>query len=214
MKSVTIVDYGLGNLLSVRRALEYHGARVKLTSNPEKITEADRLILPGVGAFPRAMSRLHDLNLVDPLIRFTKLERPFLGICLGMQMMADASEEFELTRGLGLVHGVVRKIKLSPDASNAKHLRPLKVPHIGWASLDISLTPSVLLKGIEDQAFVYFVHSYALDAMDPVDVSARTAYGGNHLTAAVGRGLSFGTQFHPEKSGPVGLKILSNFLSL
>ena len=199
---VVIVDYGLGNLFSVAKAIEACGGQTTVSSNPVVIASAERLILPGVGAFGDGMERLTSLGLVEPLRQAVFVKRvPFLGICLGMQLLAEESDEYGTHEGLGWMKGVVRRL----DESSG-----LKVPHIGWNNLDIR-REHPLLKGIPNGSDVYFVHSFAFRPADSADVVAVTEYGGE-VTAAVGRDNVFATQFHPEKSQEIGLKLLENFL--
>jgi glutamine amidotransferase len=173
-----------------------------VSSDPAVIASAERLILPGVGAFGDGMERLKSLGLVEALRQAVFEKRvPFLGICLGMQLLAEESDEYGTHEGLGWMKGVVRRL----DESSG-----LKVPHIGWNNLDIK-REHPLLKGIPNGADVYFVHSFAFQPADPADIVGVTEYGGE-VTAAVGRDNVFATQFHPEKSQEIGLKLLENFL--
>jgi glutamine amidotransferase len=198
MKHLTaIVDYGVGNLMSVTNAMKYLGLDTQITSAPEELERADAIILPGVGAFPDAAERLRENGLDQVLIRQAE-KKPILGICLGMQLLFDLGEEVRRTPGLGLIPGEVRRIETAE-----------KLPHIGWNSLQFP-NPSPLFCGLEEGAYVYFVHSYCGVAARPEDVIASTWYGAD-VVAAVGRGNVYGCQFHPEKSGEVGLQILRNF---
>lgn len=212
-RAVTIVDYGVGNLLSVARAFEHCGADVRLTSSPEEVVRAGRLVLPGVGAFRNGMDELERRGLADAVKRYAALERPFLGICLGMQMMLETSEEFGLHRGLGLVPGTVAAIP--PNGANVRR----KIPHVGWAALHRPAAQpgwgSTIFSDVEeDTAAAYFVHSYAARPADAAHVLATCDYDGCTLTAAVRSGPLYGCQFHPEKSGRVGLSILRRFTEL
>jgi len=210
---VTIVDYGIGNLFSVQRALEHCGATVRLSSEAGAIDEAERLVLPGVGAFADGMRGLRDQGLIDPLRRFAAAGRPFLGICLGMQMLATVSEEFGEHAGLGLIPGRVVPV---PSVTTDGH--PQKTPHIGWNEL----VPAVgraswegsVLASTPEGAAVYLVHSYHFLPDDPKDGLADCIYGGHRITAAVQRGHLMGCQFHPEKSGATGLAVLDRFLGI
>ena len=209
---VTLIDYGLGNLLSVQRGLEYCGAVVNISSDPKEILTASRVVLPGVGAFADGMSALRSLGLISAIHELASRNVPLLGICLGMQLLLDESEEFGLTKGLGLIPG-----KVVPVPSSSLSGLNLKIPHIGWSPLhfpDIRANwEGTLLQDNQDGDSVYFVHSYMAV---PQDVSNRLAdcfYGGYKISAAIERGNITGCQFHPEKSGPVGLKILSRFCS-
>lgn len=206
---VTVVDYGSGNLLSVARGLERCGAEVELTGDGRQVAKAERLVLPGVGAFGKAAERLRDSRLAEPILEFVRYGRPFLGICVGMQLMLDVSEEFGLHEGFGMIPGRVVAIPRT-GADGALHA----VPHIGWSAIHHGGggwrgTP---LEGISDGASVYFVHSFAAKPEDDAHVLARCDYDGRAITAAVARGNTFGFQFHPEKSGPVGLAILQRFI--
>lgn len=207
--AVTIVDYGRGNILSVSRALESVGASVTLTDDPVAIAAAERLLLPGVGAFGDAMATLQARNLVAPLQAFAETGRPFLGICLGMQLMLDESEEFGSHAGLGLIPGRVQRIPV-PEANGVAY----KVPHVGWnrliaAGADWTGTP---LADTADAAAVYFVHSYEARPDEPAHRIADCVYGGHRIAAVIGRDNMIGCQFHPEKSGETGLGILKRFL--
>ena len=207
---VVVVDYGAGNLLSVLRALDKCEASVELASTPEAVQAADRLILPGVGSFGHAMGELSRRNLVEPLVEKARAGTPFLGICLGMQMLFDDSDEFRLTAGLGLIPGAVRPV---PDRDVGGDTQV--VPHIGWGSLvpapDVDWSES-LLADTKSGSAVYFVHSFAARPADPRDALAHCMYGGHALVAVAGRDNVVGTQFHPEKSGEVGLTMLRSFL--
>ena len=187
-----IVDYGVGNLKSVTNAMDYLGLRTVITGDPQELERADAILLPGVGAFPDAAEKLRAAGL-DRVLRAQAGRKPMLGICLGMQLLFDESEEIRPSRGLGLVHGRVKSIETE-----------YKLPHIGWNSLTFQ-NDSPLFRGLEDGAWVYFVHTYCGVAADE-----RTEYGPS-VVAAVGHDGVYGCQFHPEKSGPVGLQILRNF---
>ena len=200
---VAIIDYDAGNIKSVQKAIEYLGEEVIITRDPEVILNASRVILPGVGAFGDAMEKLHKYNLVDVIKEVVKREIPFLGICLGLQLLFEASDETPGVQGLGILKG---KIKRIPDNGE------LKIPHIGWNSL-IFPNKGRLYEGISEESYVYFVHSYYLDAEDKDIVVATTEYG-TTIHASVEQGNVFACQFHPEKSSSVGLKILDNFLKI
>ncbi len=199
---IAVVDYGAGNLRSVELAFARLGETVSITRDPAVISEADGVILPGVGAFPDAMAAMRRSGVIPALYDAAESGRPFLGICLGMQALFDGSEEGDGARGLGLVPGMVRRL---PSCG-------LKIPHMGWNSL-IPSKDSPLLDGLPDEPYVYFVHSYACAADNPADVLATTRYG-VEFHAAVQRGNVIGMQFHPEKSGAVGEKLLRNFIAL
>ena len=198
---IAIIDYGVGNIFSLASTFKMLGKDVVLTDNPQKIKDADRLILPGVGAFADAAEKLRSKDMFNLLTEQAKSGKPLLGICLGMQLLFDKSYEFGETDGLGLIKGSVRPISETIE-------KGLKIPHIGWNSLTFA-KKSPLFKNINDGDFVYFVHSFHGTACEESAI-AYTSYGGQ-LTAAVSDGNVFGTQFHPEKSGEVGLKILSAF---
>ena len=200
---VAIIDYDAGNIKSVQKAIEYLGEEVIITRDAEVILNASRVILPGVGACGDAMEKLHKYNLVDVIREVVKREIPFLGICLGLQLLFETSDETPGVQGLGILKG---KIKRIPDNGE------LKIPHIGWNSLSFP-NKGRLYEGISQESYVYFVHSYYLDAEDKDIVVATTEYG-TTIHASVEQGNVFACQFHPEKSSSVGLKILDNFLKI
>ncbi|MEG0216305.1 MAG: imidazole glycerol phosphate synthase subunit HisH [Hungatella sp.] len=200
---IAMIDYDAGNLRSVEKALIALGEEPVITRNPDEILAADKVILPGVGSFADAMGRLHQYELADVIRQVVKNGTPFLGICLGLQLLFDSSEEGEGIAGLGILRGRIRKI---PDCPG------LKIPHMGWNSLDIR-PESRLFHGVESGAYVYFVHSYYLEAEDPGIVAATVEYS-TKIHAAVEAENLFACQFHPEKSGDVGLQILKNFMEL
>lgn len=200
---VAVIDYDAGNLRSVEKALTALGERPVITRKREQILAADRVILPGVGSFGDAMEKLLQYGLVDVIRQVADRGTPFLGICLGLQLMFESSEESEGVEGLSLLKGRIFKI---PDCPG------LKIPHMGWNSLDIS-PESRLFRGIEDGAYVYFVHSYYLKAEEEAIVAASTEYS-TRIHASVEAGNLFACQFHPEKSGETGLQILRNFMGL
>ena len=190
MGYIAIVDYGAGNLMSVHNTLDFLGYENKVASTSEVIENAAGVILPGVGAFPDAMAALKAAET-----------KPFLGICLGMQMLFEESDEVRPCRGLGLLPGRIERIETS-----------LKLPQIGWNALDI-LRPNAMTEGLENGSYVYFVHSFMAKPSDENDLAAVTDYG-TRVPAMVARGNLFGCQFHPEKSGEVGLRMLQNFAKL
>lgn len=199
---IAIVDYGMGNLRSVEKALEFVGARPLVTRDPKAVSEAAGVILPGVGAFGAAMSNLEKFGLAGPVRDAALSGRPFLGICLGMQLLMEWSEEQGVNAGLGVVPGRVVRFSQQPG-------QDLKIPHMGWNSVNIRRqTP--LLGGISDGAMVYFVHSYYVQP--PGDAVAATTNHGVDFCSVISRGNVHATQFHPEKSGSVGLKMLKNFV--
>jgi glutamine amidotransferase len=200
---IAIIDYGAGNLRSVRNALNYLGADVVTAGSPDELAGAEKIVLPGVGAFGAGMAALRERGFEGPLKEAVEAGTPLLGICLGLQYLFESSDEMGQHSGLGLLRGQVTRL---PEEDG------LKIPHIGWNSLTIQ-RESPLLAGIPDQAYAYFVHSYAVVADDPADVLATTDYGGPFVSV-VGRGNVFGIQCHPEKSQGVGLRILKNFLEM
>ena len=200
MGYIAIVDYGAGNLMSVHNTLDYLGYENKIAASADVIENAAGVILPGVGAFPDAMAALTDSGLTEAVLKAAK-EKPFLGICLGMQMLFEESDEVRPCRGLGLLPGRIERIETS-----------LKLPQIGWNALDI-LRPNAMTEGLESGSYVYFVHSFMAKPSDENDLAAVTDYG-TRVPAMVARGNLFGCQFHPEKSGEVGLQMLRNFAKL
>ena len=200
---VAIIDYDAGNIRSVEKAVTLLGYPAAVTRKREEILSADHIILPGVGAFGDAMDRLRDYDLVGVIREAVEKQIPFLGICLGLQLLFESSEEAPGVAGLGLLPGRILRI---PDGDG------LKIPHIGWNSLQFP-SQGRLFAGIEEGAYVYFVHSYYLRADDPQIVKASTEYG-TLIHASVEQGNLFACQFHPEKSSDIGLKILENFLKI
>ncbi|KYG33756.1 imidazole glycerol phosphate synthase subunit HisH [Alkalihalobacillus trypoxylicola] len=201
---IGIVDYGMGNLHSVSKALERLGFEYKISSDIYVLVEMDGLILPGVGAFPDAMEILQETGLAAFLQDWAYAKRPLLGICLGMQLLFKESEEYQLTEGIGLLPGRVERFK----GVNAQG-EVYKVPHMGWNKLSFSGNDHPLLKEVEE-GHVYFVHSYAVKTEDSSILLATADYH-EEVPAVVGRGNIMGTQFHPEKSSTVGMNILKNF---
>lgn len=200
---IGIIDYDAGNLRSVEKALQYLGKETIVTRDSEQIRKADKVILPGVGAFGDAMKKLQEYHL-DTLIReIADSGKPLLGICLGLQLLFEESEESQGVKGLGILEG---KIKRIPEEKG------LKVPHIGWNSLNLEHNGR-LFRNIPENSYVYFVHSYYLEAKDPEIVKASTEYG-VHIHASVEKNNLFACQFHPEKSSETGLQILQNFAEL
>lgn len=200
---IAIIDYDAGNLKSVEKALQYLGEECIVTRDKEKLLKADKIILPGVGAFGDAMEKLHKFGLVDVIHKLVKENKPFLGICLGLQLMFESSEEGPGVKGLGLLPGKIVKF---PEKEG------FKIPHMGWNSIDVK-EGSRLFKGVSNNSYVYFVHSYYLQAENENDVAATTEYI-THVHASVEYDNIFACQFHPEKSGDVGLRILKNFCEL
>lgn len=208
---VTVIDYGVGNLLSVRRGLEHCGAVVTLTADPEQILAANLVVLPGVGAFGNAMQALERLGLFAVIREIAHRQTPLFGICLGMQLLLEESEEFGITAGLGLIPG--RVIPVPPQTLSGG---PQKIPHIGWSVLQPSKASrgwgGTLLQDNRPGDAAYFVHSFMAVPTDPAHRIADCVYGGHLVPAAIGRDQITGCQFHPEKSGEVGLKILRRFI--
>ena len=206
---VVIVDYGMGNLFSVRRAVEVSGATdIEITSDPNRLSVADRVILPGVGAFVLGMAGLQQAGFAAALHGYVASGRPLLGICLGMQMLMDESEEFGQTKGLGLIPGRVRAIdRARPDGTRRK------LPYIGWAGLQpASPWAGSVLQDVSPGAAVYFLHSFHAEPLERDHLLAVYDHDGTTVTAAVRRNQVTGAQFHPEKSGPTGLGIVAAFL--
>ncbi len=199
---VAIIDYDAGNIKSVEKAVGFLGEEAVVTRDRDVISGSDKVILPGVGSFGDAMNKLNGYGLVNVIYDVCNSGKPFLGICLGLQLLYKNSEECSGVSGLGILDGEILKI---PD-------RGLKVPQIGWNSLDIT-KGTTLFKGLPDNPYVYFVHSYYLKAQNATEVAAKTNYA-VEIHASVEKGNIFACQFHPEKSGEVGLSILKNFLNL
>jgi imidazole glycerol-phosphate synthase subunit HisH len=197
---IAIVDYGMGNLRSVQKAFARFGHDAVIVTTSEGVAKADRLVLPGVGAMKDAMQALRDNDLVEPIREFIKSGKPFLGICLGLQMLFDVSYEDGEHPGLGVFAGSVRKFEVP---------RPLKVPHMGWNSLNWLRRPPIA-KDVKDDGYAYFVHSYYVDPTDRSIVAAETDYGGP-FASICWKDNVVATQFHPEKSQSVGLKLLDGF---
>lgn len=201
---IAIIDYGAGNIQSVYKALKFIGADCKVTSDKDEILNADGAILPGVGSFGDAMDTMTKRDIKDTIIEYTKSGKPFLGICLGLQLLFPESEETPGVKGLDIFKGTITKI---PNQN-----RTLKIPHMGWNNISIKQKNGIF-KDIEGEPYVYFVHSFYLKAQDKDIVAATTQYG-VEIDAAVQKGNIIATQFHPEKSGEVGLKMLKNFVEM
>ncbi len=200
---IAIIDYDAGNLKSVEKALQYLGEECKCTRDAQEILKADKVILPGVGAFGDAMEKLENFGLVDVIQRVVKESKPFLGICLGLQLMFESSDEAPGVQGLSLLPG---KIVAFPEKEG------YKIPHMGWNSLVVK-QGARLFQGVEENPYVYFVHSFYLEAEEKSDVMATTEYI-TQVHVSVEHGNLFACQFHPEKSGETGLKMLKNFCAL
>jgi len=207
-KNVVILDYGIGNVKSIANALIEIGAEPFLSSDEQVILAADSVILPGVGAFSKGMSNLKEANLVEVINKFVETGKPFLGICLGMQMLLEESDEFGITKGLGLIAGKVGMMLLPDQAKD-------KLPHVTWNEIkapEAGRWENSLLAASEENTYVYFVHSFVAMPSSPDDILAIANYGGANFCAAVKKNNITGVQFHPEKSGMPGLKMLSQFL--
>lgn len=209
MKPIAVIDYGMGNLRSVQKGIERSGHPAIVTDDPRAIEGAPGVVLPGVGAFAKCMENLSERGLVAPVRRAIEEGRPFLGICLGLQLLFERSEEFGETEGLGVFAGRVVRFDAGMRSEDGAQL---DVPHMGWNRIRIS-GPTPFLAGIEEGSFVYFVHSYYVVPEDPSIVATTTLYGGEFVSS-IRRGNLFACQFHPEKSQKVGLGILANFARL
>ncbi|MGJ3259914.1 MAG: imidazole glycerol phosphate synthase subunit HisH [Rhodospirillales bacterium] len=209
LPEVTVVDYDSGNVFGVSRALAHLGGNVNLTGDPDAIANAERLILPGVGAFHAAWTLLDDRGLIEPIRAFVATGRPFLGICVGMQLLLEEGTEFGRHPGFGFVGGAVERID-DTGADGAPH----RVPRVGWYALrpGPKLRAGSVMARMDDDDAVYFVHSFAARPTDEADVATWSDYNGRTITAAVERDNVLGVQFHPERSGASGLKLLSGFL--
>ena len=207
MAGLVIIDYGMGNLRSVQKAVERVGFAAPITNDPEAVRKADKLILPGVGAFADAIACIREKQLVEPILESIRRGSPFLGICLGLQMLFEESFEDGRHPGLGILRGTVERF--TPDAPDGSRR---KVPHMGWNRIRIRAT-APMLAGVPDGAHMYFVHSYYVKPADPSVVAAETDYGGP-FTSMVWKDNVCATQFHPEKSQTHGLRILLNFCSM
>lgn len=200
---IKIVDYGMGNLRSVQKAFEKLGVAAEICGQADELADADKMVLPGVGAFRDAIRQLESHHLAQPVREHIDSGRPFLGICLGLQLLFDVSYEDGRWEGLGIIPGEVVRFEPRPD---------LKVPHMGWNQLEI-VHPPPLLQGIPDDASFYFVHSFYVVPSDEAVIATRTEHGAKFVSM-IARDNLFATQFHPEKSQRVGLKLLSNFAAL
>jgi len=213
MSKITIIDYGSGNLLSVKRAIAHLGTDFEMVNTPEGLTNAEKIVLPGVGAFKDCMSRLKDNGFVDAIESAVSREIPLLGICVGMQILFDASEEFGTHEGLGFLKGQVKALPHT-DENGA----PIKTPHIAWTRLEkpkIRATwEGTILENTKPGTEGYFVHSYTAHPENESDRLADSYYYNHRIAAAVQNGVIYGVQFHPEKSGAAGLKILESFVKL
>ena len=204
---IALIDYGISNLRSVQKAFEHLDTEVTLVDTPDRVAQADRLILPGVGAFPAGMKGLQERGLIEPLKQAVRDGKPLMGICLGMQLLFDSSDEMGNTVGLGLLPGQVMRI-----GGQSSVVRGLKIPHMGWNQLDL-VSDHPLVRDLAAGSYAYFVHSYAVYPDQRDIILANTDYGGP-FASIVGRGNICGLQFHPEKSQAVGLNLLKNFLEM
>lgn len=202
---ITVIDYGAGNIGSVLNMIKHVGGLATVARDAAGVLSAEKILLPGVGSFDNAMTRLNALNLVEPLKQRAKDGVPFLGICLGMQLLADASEEGEMT-GLGLIPGRVRRFRFEGETSH------LKIPHMGW-NRATPVAPHPLTQGLGPDARFYFVHSFYFDCESPEDALLQSVYG-QSFTSGVQRGNVMGLQFHPEKSHRYGMQLIKNFVGL
>ena len=209
-EKVCIIDSGIGNIFSLCNAIEYIGGIPEVLTIPEKILNYDKLIIPGVGAFPMVMGALKERNLIGAIKQYVNYGRPVLGICVGMQILFDSSEEFGFHKGLGLIRGNITKL------TSKKPGIDIKTPHVGWAALKFRthIKNNYLFQDVSDNDTVYFVHSYSANPSNITNILAEANYEDLAIAASVQSENIFGCQFHPEKSGKVGLKILSNFLTL
>jgi glutamine amidotransferase len=203
MPVIAVIDYDMGNLHSVCKGLEKAGATPKITDSPQDIARADAVVLPGVGAFDPAVKQLRSRGLVEPVQEAIASKKPFLGICLGLQILFERSEEGK-EPGLGIVAGTVRRFHSEPQ---------LTIPHMGWNQLELTQTQIPLWQKLSPQPWVYFVHSYYVDPIDPLMRAATVTHGSQTVTAAIARDNLMAVQFHPEKSSTAGLQILSNFVA-
>jgi imidazole glycerol-phosphate synthase subunit HisH len=206
MKTICLLDYGVGNIRSVSNALVALGAKSEITRDPARIAAGDGMILPGVGAFPSGMELLHQHGLMAEIRKYVQTGKPFLGICLGMQMLFDKGTEFGPNDGLSLVPGIVDRIPVRPEEG--------RLPHIAWSRVVRNPgVPDVMFAGLSDECCrFYFVHSFAARDVPREFVTGTVDYLGHQVIAAVQRGNVWGTQFHPEKSGSSGLRVLTNFI--
>ena len=203
MSVIAIVDYDMGNLHSVCKGLEKAGATPKITDSPKELERADAVVLPGVGAFDPAVQHLRSRGLVEPIKKVIASGKPFLGICLGLQILFEGSEEGK-EPGLGIVAGTVRRFANEPE---------ITIPHMGWNQLEITHPQSELWQQLPYQPWVYFVHSYYVDPVDDQIRVATVTHGSQRVTAAIAQNNLMAVQFHPEKSSTIGLQILSNFVA-
>ncbi|MGK7876495.1 MAG: imidazole glycerol phosphate synthase subunit HisH [Xenococcaceae cyanobacterium] len=203
MAAIAVIDYDMGNLHSACKGLEKAGAKPKITDSPLDIEQADAVVLPGVGAFDPAVQHLRERHLVEPIKEAIASGKPFLGICLGLQILFDSSEE-GTEPGLGIIPGTVRRFRWEPG---------ITIPHMGWNQLEFTQPDLPLWQQLPSSPYVYFVHSYYVDPINPTVRAAMVTHGSQRITAAIARDNLMAVQFHPEKSSDNGLQILSNFVS-
>jgi len=207
---IAVIDYGMGNLRSVQKALEFVGAKVIVTHDPDLILNADSVVLPGVGAFKDCMANLNKLKLVDPIRKFVDSGKPFLGICLGLQVLFEESAEYGPVAGLGILPGKV--IKFSGESSETKNGQPIKIPHMGWNKVEIKKKDPLFDK-VDVAPYFYFVHSYYVVPEDQNMIATVTNYGVEFVSGIQHKNI-YAFQFHPEKSQALGLSILERFSNL
>ncbi len=203
MTEIAIIDYGMGNLHSACKGLEKAGAKLRITDSTRELEQADAIVLPGVGAFDPAVQHLRSRGLEDPIKKIIASGKPFLGICLGLQILFDGSEE-GLEPGLGIIPGMVRRFVNEPG---------ITIPHMGWNQLEITQPKCGLWQGLQGGEWVYFVHSYYVDPVDTAVRAATVTHGTQTVTAAIAQNNLMAVQFHPEKSSTAGLQILANFVA-
>ena len=207
---IAVIDYGMGNLRSVQKALEFVGAKVIVTHDPDLILSADSVVLPGVGAFKDCMANLNKLSLIDPIRKFIDSGKPFLGICLGLQVLFEESEEYGPVPGLGILPGKV--VKFIDGSSDTRKGPQIKIPHMGWNQIKVKKN-APLFAGVGDSPYFYFVHSYYVVPEDPEMVATVTHYGIEFVSGIQHKNI-YAFQFHPEKSQQLGLTVLKNFSRL
>jgi imidazole glycerol-phosphate synthase subunit HisH len=211
---IAIIDYGMGNLRSVAKALESLGADVKITASPDVIKKASGVVLPGVGAMPDAMKALQKAKVISSIKKTIAEDKPFLGICLGLQLLFETSEEGGGCKGLGIFKGSVPRFDFSRLATrNSRLATGLKIPHMGWNTIKIKDQKAKILDKVNDESYVYFVHSYFVKPKDKKIIATTTNYG-IEFCSSIAKGNLFACQFHPEKSQKLGLKILHNFVKM
>lgn len=203
MTRIAVIDYDMGNLHSACKGLEKAGAITKITNSPDEIFSADGVVLPGVGAFDPAMQHLQERNLINPIKEVVNLGKPFLGICLGLQILFESSAEGE-REGLGIIKGTVKRFQSEPD---------LTIPHMGWNTLTVTQNNHFLWTNLPPHPYLYFVHSYYVEPENTEVTAAQVTHGNQTVTAAIAYNNVMAVQFHPEKSSSYGLQILSNFVS-